>query len=363
MKKLKLISSECLGVGNYACADTLSRDGDFRVTAGGPEPFTLYSGDFLETYEISREKAPHLTYGFTQLADGSFISLAENNQVHRGYIKHEGTPQFVLGVHRADSFEDIKNSNISTTFSFLHIPDLAFGYGDSGNCHSGTVAQGLTELENGDIIATMYGQRTTDVTLCPYFDNERGYKFYLYSAWCIISRDKGKTFEFLSDIADVQTYPIADVNAEGYCEPDILNLGGGHLLCVIRTGGHEVYSPLYACHSYDGGKTWNSPYEINSWGVYPRLKKLSDGTVALLSGHIHTFLMFSEDGGISWSEPQILEECDGKWDKSPSGYGCFFEDRSGNLCVIFDDPKEGIAESAPPYYLRRVYLRKYAFEK
>lgn len=362
MKTPILISSECLGVGHYPCADTLSRDGKFRVTVGGPEPFTIYSGDYLSTYEISREKQPRLTYGFTQLADGSFISLSESNQVHNRYIKREGKPQFVLGIHRAKTFEDIKNGNISTEFCFVDIPDLTFGFGDCGNSHSGTVAQGLIQLENGDIIATMYGQKTTDTTLCPYFDTERGYKFYLYSTWCIISHDGGHTFEYLSSVADVQTYPIADVNAEGYCEADIIYEGNGHIVSVIRTGGHEVYSPLYCSHSYDSGKTWEAPYEINSWGVYPRLFKLRDGTIAMLSGHIHTFLMFSEDGGVTWSEPAILEECDGMWDKSTSGYGCAFEDPDGNICVIFDDPKEGIEENAPPYYLRKVYLRKYAIK-
>ena len=93
MKTPILISSECLGVGHYPCADTLSKNGEFRVTVGGPEPFTIYSRDYLSTYEISREKQPRLTYGFTQLADGSFISLAESNQVHNKYIKREGKPQ------------------------------------------------------------------------------------------------------------------------------------------------------------------------------------------------------------------------------------------------------------------------------
>ena len=361
MKNLQLISSECLGVGHYPCADTLSKDGKFRLEVGGPKSFILSSDDFLKTYktESFAENAPHFTYGFTELSDGTFISLEVNNQVHNKYIIKEGSPQFVLGIRRADSFEDIMAGKIKTSFCIVDIPDLTFGFGDCGNSHSGTVAQGLIQLENGDIIATMYGQRTTDTTLCPYFDTERGYKFYLYSAWCIISRDGGKTFEYLSDLADVQTYPIPDVNAEGYCEPDILDLGGGHLVSVIRTGGHEVYSPLYCTHSYDSGKTWGAPYEILSWGVYPRLMKMKDGTVALLSGHIHTFIMLSDDGGITWSEPHIIEECDGKWDKSTSGYGAFFEDDCGNICVIFDDPKEGIAENAPPYHLRRVYLRKY----
>ena len=359
MKTPELIYHERIGLGNYASADTVSREGDVLVTAGGPEPFTMISRDRGATFEIKKGIDFPTTYGFTQLSDGSFISFGSNNAVHPHLRdKRQKDIPFVLKIMRAASFEDILDGRMDTTFAIVDIPELTFGYGDSNNCHSGTVAQGCVELENGDIIVTMYGQRRSDTTLCPYFV-EQGYNFYLYSTWCIISRDGGKTFSYLSSIADVKTYPIPDINAEGYCETDIYYFGGGHIVAVLRTGGHEVYSPLYCSHSYDSGKTWGAPYEINGWGVLPKLLRVSDGRLVLLSGHIHTFIMFSEDEGVSWSEPFIIEPCDGKWVNSPSGYNTAFESAPGELTVIYDDPKEGIAEGAEYGYVRNVYLRKY----
>ena len=69
--------------------------------------------------------------------------------------------------------------------------------------------------------------------------------------------------------------------------------------------------------------------------------------------------MFSEDEGRAWSEPFIVEPCDGKWGNSPSGYCTAFESAEGEITIIYDDPKEGIAEGAEPGYLRNVYIRKY----
>lgn len=90
-----------------------------------------------------------------------------------------------------------------------------------------------------------------------YFKN---YDFYQYRTWCIVSHDNGHTFEYLSTIADCGTYPVPD--GEGYCEPDLVYLGNGHILAALRTQGHEVYTPLFCSHSYDSGKTWSKPDEM-----------------------------------------------------------------------------------------------------
>jgi len=364
MANPRLIYHERVGVGHYPQAGTISRDGGVIVPVGGPSPFTLISrnrgASFQRMDGASIAEDIGFESGFTQLADGTFISLlAPNTGLKQLVNKNQKKIPFVLCVRYANCFEDIASGNIDTQFSIVDIPDLTFGYGDSGNCHTSVVDHGCIELENGDIIATMYGQRTTDTTLCPYFDKEWNYRFYLYSSWCIISHDKGKTWEYLSSLADVQTYPIADVNAEGYCEPDLLYLGNGHIVSVIRTGGHEVYSPLYCAHSYDSGKTWEAPYEINDWGVMPKLFRMANGTIVCVSGHIHTMLLFSEDEGKTWSKPFIVEPCDGKWELSPSGYCFAFESAENEITIIYDDPKEGIAEGAPEGHLRNVYIRKY----
>ena len=88
---------------------------------------------------------------------------------------------------------------------------------------------------------------------------------------------------------------------------------------------------------------------------------MEDGTLVISSGHIHTFLQFSADGGLTWSEAKILEECDGKWGESCSGYNYITESRPGELTLVFDDPKEGMAEGDK--FPRRIYVRRYKIEK
>ncbi len=235
VKIRELIYHERIGHGHYASVGTVTREGNILVTAGGNAPFTMISRNRGASFQIRKGINYPTDYGFTQLFDGTFISFGSDNVGHSAFMDHRQKKlQFILKIISAKSFDDILDCRIDISFAIVDIRDLTFGYGYSNNCHSGAVAQGCVELENGDIIVTMYGQRTTDTTLCPYFV-EQGYNFYLYSTWCIISHDGGKSFEYLSFIADVQTYPIPDVNAEGYCETNIFAFGGGHIaaFCVL----------------------------------------------------------------------------------------------------------------------------------
>ena len=70
--------------------------------------------------------------------------------------------------------------------------------------------------------------------------------------------------------------------------------------------------------------------------------------------------LLSRDGGKTWSEPCIVEYCDGKWGQSCSGYHYVMESAPGEITIVFDDPKEGIAEGDE--FPRRVYVRRYSFE-
>lgn len=361
----KLLSEQKFGPGHYPACGIKSPDGKIIVSVGiAPEhkPFALYSEDGGVTFD-KYEGAPRATRApFFQLKDGSYLAIGESSAVFRSIInlEQEKVP-FVLAVHRAKSFEDIMKNNVETHFTPVDIPELSMGYGDSNNRHTGCAQTGIIEMANGDILAMMYGQFKSDRILCPWLKEHGPYDFYLYRTWCIVSHDKGETWEFLSTVADCNTHPIADVNAEGYCETDCIEVEPGHIVAVLRTGGHEIYSPLYVAHSYDYGATWEAPYTVNDWGVWPRIIKMEDGTLVISSGHIHTFLQFSADGGLTWSEAKILEECDGKWGESCSGYNYITESRPGELTLVFDDPKEGMAEGDK--FPRRIYVRRYKIEK
>ncbi|MBS5725520.1 MAG: exo-alpha-sialidase, partial [Clostridiales bacterium] len=243
---LERLSHQSIGCGSYAYKDTHSRDGQIFLPIDTPNPYALYSKNNGKSWKTLSLETGRKTDRFIQLQDGSFYALSFDNVVHdaiRNY-RQQHIP-FVAGIYRANTMEDVVAGNISSSFTQIDIPGLCLGWGDSGNCHTSCISNGLIQLSNGNILATMYGQTKEDTTLCPYFQTHGGYDFYLYRSWCILSKDGGNTFSFLSTIADVQTHPIPDVNAEGYCEPDCIELEPGHIVCVIRTGGHEVYSPLY----------------------------------------------------------------------------------------------------------------------
>ncbi len=361
---LELLSETCVGLGHYPCNDTRSRDGRvFVPVAAADGGYALYSADNGVSWERRSLVPDQKTAPFIQLQDGSFLAAGFGNAAHDAiWDRSQKKVPFCLALYRANSMDDVVSGRVETSLALVDIPGLACGFGDSGNSHSGAIDY-LYQLSNGDIVAMMYGQFHEDTTLCPYFDKNCHYKFYLYRVWIIVSHDLGKTWEFLCTVADCQTYPIRDINAEGYCEPYCLEVEPGHLCAILRTGGHEVVSPLYCTHSFDWGKTWEAPYEICSWGVLPKLIRMQDGTLVMTSGHEHNFLMFSEDLGRTWSEPVMVEECFGQWGNSPSGYNTIIESRPGELTVIFDDPKAKIAENAPDGYKRQVYIRRYRLHK
>lgn len=366
--KITTLSNQCFGLGHYACNETNDQIGTGKIfvpVSAKDGDYALYSEDSGKTFvkmEFDKDKK-QVSLPFIRLADGTFIAMGFENAAYGLLFQTEQEKiPYCAAIYRAASIDDIIQGKIETSLALIDIPGLSCGYGDSGNGCAGCVDY-LYQMSNGDIIAMMYGQFKDDKILCPYFDQNCGYKFYLYRVWTVVSHDMGHTWEFGTTVADCNTYPIADVNAEGYCEPFCLEVEPGHLCAILRTGGHEVVSPLYCTHSYDYGKTWEAPYEICAWGVLPKLLMMKNGTLVCASGHEHNFLLFSDDFGKTWSEPYIVEECCGKWGNSPSGYNTIVESAPGEITMIFDDPKERIAQNALEGYKRQIYVRTLRIEK
>lgn len=343
--------------GMYPNARTISSDGKIHVhfgsNSGNKALYTENYGDDWEVIDKSRFG------GFIELHDGSFLSVGFQNSVCKELVNPKAQEKipYVLKIVRASSMDDIKTGNLQTEFCLVDIPDLAIGYGDSGdsdNYHTGGTC-GFIQAPNGDIFVAMYGQFKSDKTKLDYFKN---YDFYQYRTWIIVSHDNGKTFEFLSTVADCQTYPYQP-EAEGFCEPELLFIENEHLICVMRTQGHEVYTPMYVSHSYDMGKTWSSPEEINPYGVLPRLIKLSNGAVVLASGKWDTFLQISDDNGKTWSSPYVIKKNDGQWDKGPSGYVSLFETNPCEILVVYDHTEDTSPDFPKPEERRILFASRY----
>ena len=361
------ISKVCYGLGDYPSEDSYSSsEGRIIIPIAGMDTRALLLSDDngvtfrREDIEYSRRPPQK----FRELSDGSFMALGIMSIYQDFYYDRDADADYPYGlaVYRAKTFDDILNDKVTVDFCPVHIPGLRFGYGDSGNRHTGFIT-GWRELSNGDILATAYGQLKDDKTVCPYFKDNRDYVFYLYRTWTVVSHDKGKTWEFGCTVADCQTYPLPDNNAEGYCEADVEETEPGKLTCILRSQGHEIFAPMYVCRSEDYGKTWTAPEKMCDWGVLPRILKMKDGTLVCASGHLHTMLIFSDDDGKTWSEPFICEECDGLWGDSATGYTSVYESRPGEITIVYADPKDGIAENAPDGKKRKVYSKTYKINK
>ncbi len=349
---IRPIDTKRWGIGMYPCGRT-QRGNELLVDLGN---YALYSPDAGDTWKEIRDGRQR--GNFTRLADDSYICPGFKSAVNFDFDPtiQQKIP-FVLRIARAATFDEVLAGTAQYEYSVTDIPDLAVGFGDSGDqrdYHTGAVDHGLIQLANGDILMTMYGQFKEDRTKLDYFKH---YDFYQYRAWVMVSHDNGHTFEYLSTIADCQTYPIAD--AEGYCEPDLLDLGDGHILAALRTQGHEVYTPMFFCHSYDNGKTWTKPEVLNPYGVLPRLLKLQNGTIVCASGKWDTFLQISTDNGYTWSTPYIVAENDGQWDRGPSGYVSIFETRPNELVIVYDTTEDKVSDDIKVGERRIVYMSRY----
>jgi len=98
-------------------------------------------------------------------------------------------------------------------------------------------------------------------------------------------------------------------NGRTYCEPSILEVAPGHLLCLHRTEDNKVGpgSTFWRNDSRDGGQTWSAPEDTGILsGACPRLLKLTDSRLLLTFGRrmppCGIRAMLSEDGGKTWGD-------------------------------------------------------------
>lgn len=99
-------------------------------------------------------------------------------------------------------------------------------------------------------------------------------------------------------------------------EPSLLDLGDGHLLCLLRTN-----SPfLYQVHSWDNGRSWEPYKNTKMKGVPPNLLRLKDGRILATYGYrkkpFGIRACTSSDNGLSWNtrDEIILRLDGGGWD-------------------------------------------------
>ena len=118
------------------------------------------------------------------------------------------------------------------------------------------------------------------------------------------SIDEGRTWSDISYIARGRPQGL------GFCEPALLELDPGHLICLHRAGTATRQGYFWQNESFDAGHTWTRPTETHILsGACPRVLKLQDGRILLTYGRRREpygiYASFSEDGK-TWSEDTWL---------------------------------------------------------
>ncbi|PKO22554.1 MAG: hypothetical protein CVU38_08775 [Chloroflexi bacterium HGW-Chloroflexi-1] len=274
-----------------------------------------------------------------QRPDGSLIGWADA-YAEQQYNGRPGQPTR-QSVVRAPSWEALIRGQAVRAEATVWLPYTVPGMGDDFKTRYGLTIWGkMVEAENGHLIQAAYSALAYD--RAPRLWAEQKAPAFQTRTCVIYSQDSGATWHYLATVASPSQYPLP-AQGEGYCEPDLLHFGAGHLLCVMRSGGNpsgtlmERYTPLMASRSNDGGLTWTPPAPIVAYGVKPVLLQMSDGLVVCLAGRPGFFLLFSRDEGRTWSTPHWVSESHGPWGRSASGYGELIELERGVLGVAYDE--------------------------
>ena len=141
------------------------------------------------------------------------------------------------------------------------------------------IKRDIIEMPDGNLLVAADGNFAED-TIEPSSGPGKSETHYLARTFVLISRDEGRTWDYLSTVAVPN---LEDPIDEGFGEPSIILLDNGQILCIMRTGHHR---PLYTCWSSDQGKTWTEPvYTGLERGCWPHLAKLTDGRLAVIYGN------------------------------------------------------------------------------
>ncbi len=185
------------------------------------------------------------------------------------------------------------------------------------------------------------------------------------------STDNGQTFELLSLITEGRRPQFGD-----YCEENTLievqpgesGLAGDlpELLFVGRVRGHMV--PCVQMRSLDGGKSWSHPELCPFGAVMPRMLRLSNGLVVLITGRPETVLHWTADGGQTWSPPVSLYDSreqslqsENIWYGPSTGYGSIMEFAPDTLWVSYD--RLGAYDPETLQRTNQVHVREVSFSR
>ena len=290
--------------------------GDGRIICGSGEN-TLWSFDNGKTWQQGPES--RLGKSLVNLGNGETIDVDRNSD-------RKANGKYKLKLRR--SFDNWQTQTIEE--AELTLPNASYTITGSGNRVNGFLFHhGILQLENGDLVGSMYGNYEGDTQLCAGYPVELNQR--KYHTIVVFSKDKGRTWGNpvhvaydkmlgrgipdghamigksipVSMVKRFMTVPA--ITMEGFRESDLVQAENGDLLCIMRSGGRNPIegvslfpTPLYCSRSTDNGQTWTPPMQIADRGVSPNAVALKNGIIVCTYSRPGNWLIFSDDNGKSW---------------------------------------------------------------
>ena len=298
----------------------------------GDSGYSLWSSDRGNSWFTG---VPLPSQHVLQLRNGSFYALEHETKPKNGEGLFIGRKLEVSKLQKQVS-ELVEKRWSDVPVTVKRWTDL---HGDDGS-RVGTFRFGspMLELEDGTLLMGKAGNFKGDLESMQGFVPTKGEKWFKYRTYLLKSGDRGKSWNYFSTVA----YDGVS-GQESFCEPAIVDLDNGELLCVMRTGR---YAPMYQTRSFDNGKTWQTPQPLKTLGLSPMMVLLPNGVlvssfgwrpfkdlpsmagggaygVALEdykkrfqnwvgiedpSGDAGDYVMISRDKGNTWSQPTKIAE-------------------------------------------------------